>query len=410
MAKLVYWSINTGNDANDGLTITTPVRTLTRALVVAVDGDRILVAAGTYPRSVLLSGEGTFNIGDAVQITPHQRGRVTFDFEGFNVTGTSYLASSRVIQVVGIHMRNMLSGKFAFGLSGGSPLVHLIDCVFYQEGGFVGVGGGASGNTVEMVVENCSFSGVGLGVSGPVSRNCYFVNVTTPKSGGTGNFNAFPGNTEPNGINTNNPNSNPGFRDVAARDFRLSTANLTAFELFMTSGENLNQIGATGAHGPWWDPRWLQSRYIAPNPVPGSGMPGSWANDAAYQDPGGAGSTGTIVEDTGDFEPIVDLLANPAALSGRMYSSVWDWGTQPVEFNTTAIARFVDGPAGARLDTDDILPDKFEYRVSNSPFLATDDESAGPVWVEFQQKEDLVLTQRYQQERVTFQLNHTNSV
>lgn len=411
MAKLVYWSINTGDDANDGLTITTAVRTLTRALAVAVNGDRILCAAGTYPRSVLLASEVSLFIGKNVQITPHKRGRVTWDFEQFLVVGTGYIESNVTVQIVGIQMRNIHPSRWAFSVVAGTPAIHLIDCVVYQESGAANTGAGFNGTTTGVTVENCSFYNLNLAVATSQVRNCYFVDCTTEMSGCSSNYNAFPGNTEVNGIDTDDANSDPGFRDVAGRDFRLDPASdPAAFELFMTSGENMNMIGSTGAHGPWWDPRFGPSRYLSPTVTPDDGMVGSWANDANYEDPGGPSLTGTIVEDTGDFEPIVDLDANPDALSARMRSDVWDWGTSPVEFNTLALSRFIDGIAGSRIDSDRFLPDTFEYRADNATFDPDDDESAGPTWVEFQQFEDLVLTQRYQQFRLTFQLDHTNDV
>jgi len=48
----VYVSASVGSDLNDGADLSTPVATIGRALAVAVPGDTVVVAAGTYPETL----------------------------------------------------------------------------------------------------------------------------------------------------------------------------------------------------------------------------------------------------------------------------------------------------------------------------------------------------------------------
>lgn len=399
MAKLVYWDIINGDDANDGLSIGAPVRTLTAAYATAATGDRIIVAPGVYPTSVTTGG-GTFLIGKSIMFTPQQSGIVIFDFEQ-SVPSSEHLRLQADVVIRGIHMRNMGVGKYACGRTGGTP--YLIDCVFYQRDGAANTGRGANAITVE----NCSLHNLELGLANCSAYSNYLVDVTTPISGGLADYNAYSGNTETNGTDTDT-GENPGFLDAAGEDYRLDLGTAAEREAYRIQGRYVGPIGAPGAPGPWWDPRWAQSRWMVPDPTPGSGMAGVWINDPDYEDPGGPGGTGEIVEDTGDYEPIVDLSANPDAVSGRLCGPVIDWGDTGTEMEAFTLARFVDGPAGAEIDTDTYTPPKYEYRQSATYFDWDDYPTAGPSWTEAEFDDDLSLTLRYQQVRLTFQIEHTD--
>lgn len=405
MADVLYWDIINGNDANDGLDITTPKRTLAGVYAIAANGDRIIVAPGVYPTSVL-GGTLGFSISKTIMLTPQKSGIAIFDFEG-SLPTTQHLALTVSCIIRGIHFRNMGVGKYALGRTGGTPVI--IDCVFYQRDGAANTGRGVNGIASATKVENCSFYNLEIGCTSVEGYNNYFKTVTTPFSGtNTKDYNAFPGNTETNGINTST-GIDPGFRDAAAEDFRLDLDATGYAEEYMLEGQFTGSIGAPGAPGPWWDARFPQSRWMTPDPVTDDGMPGVWTNDAAYEDPAGAAFTGEIVEDTGDFEPIIDLASTPAALSGRLLSPVLDWGTSGTVLEYFPFARFEDLPAGAAIDTDDALPQKAEYRQSSTAFLYDDPESTDLQWVEFEMHEKIDLSERYQQFRITFQVNHTNA-
>lgn len=412
MADVFYWDVINGDDGNDGTSMTDagggvgPVRTLSRVHTVAASGDRIIIAPGIYPISVLLTGTSRFNVTKSLQFTPQDAGKVIFDFEGLAVTSTSYIHCTATSQIKGVEFRNMAAGKYAVTCQGGT--VHVIDCVLHQRDGAANTGRGLDTVSGVLTAENCSFYNLEQGVADGVTFSCYFKSVTTPISGGTKDYNAYPGNVEANGIDTDT-GIDPGFVDAASGDFRLDLSGTGAAEEYLTMGQFGGPIGASGATGPWWDARFLQSRWMAPDPTPGDGMVGIWRNDPSYVDPSGAGFTGTIVEDSGDFEPIVDLSANPAALSGRALSPVLDWGTRAVTLEHFPIAGFRDGAAGAEFDTDTAYPAKAEYRQSSTSFAWDDPESTDLVWVEFELHEKINLTERYQQIRVTFQIDHTGA-
>lgn len=403
MAKLVYWDIINGDDGNDGLSIGAPVRTLTAAYAAASNGDRIIIAPGVYPTSVTTGG-GTFLIGKALMFTPQQAGKVIFDFEQ-SVPGSRHLTLQQTVIMKGIHFRNMGVNHYACQRTSGSPA--LIDCVFYQRDGAAKTGRGVYSSAI---VENCSFYNLEYGVYNASVHSCYFNDVTSPIIGGAHDYNAYSGNVEANGIDTDT-GEDPGFVDASAEDFRLDLGTAAEREAYRIQGRFVGPIGATGASGPWWDARWAQSRWMNPDPSPGDGMHGVWINDPDYEDPGGVGDTGEVVEDTGDYEPIVDLstgTGNPDAVSARLLSPVFDWEDTGVELTAFTLARFVDGPAGAMIDTDTFLPPKYEYRDSATAFDWDDYPTAGPAWTEAEFDDDISMTERYQQVRITFQIEHTD--
>lgn len=407
MAKLVYWDIINGDDGNDGLTIGAPVRTMGAAQTAAANGDRVIIAPGVYPVSVL-GGGAKFQFSKNLMWTPQQKGTVIFDFEN-TLPVTGHLESLSNVQMRGIQFRNPGVGRWVIFRSLGT--LHMIDCVFYQRDGAANTGMGVSGDRTFTFIENCTFFNLLTGIGNGSFFNSYFKDVTNIWTVTvTSDFNAYSGNVEANGLDIDDPNTDPGFIDSAAEDFRLDPTDTVAIAKFRTLGQFGSSIGAVGAPGPWWDARFAQSRWMVPDPTPGSGMHGVWINDAAYVDPvGGAPATGEIVEDTGDFEPIVDLASTPAALSGRALGPVFDWGTSQVELNNFSLARFDDLPAGAVIDTDLALPQKMEYRQSSSSFAATDPPSTDLVWVEFEFEDQLDLTLRYQQFAITFQIDHTGA-
>lgn len=413
MANVWYWDIINGDDGNDGTAIADagggvgPVRTLTRAHAIASNGDRIIIGPGIYPSSVL-SGASSFDVTKTLMFTPQKAGKVIFDFEGQlpSAGHITFSGGSGNKVFKGIQFRNMGVGKYALYRSGGAGL-YVEDCVFEQRDGGANTGRGVRGSAT---VEYCSFYNLEEGCNNFVAvRGCYFKSVTTAYAGSSsGDYNGFPGNTETNGINTST-GIDPGFVDAAAGDFRLALDPTGYAEEYLTMGEFGGSIGASGASGPWWDARFPQSRWMVPDPTPGDGMVGVWQNDADYDDPGGSSFTGTIVEDSGDYEPIIDLSANPSALSGRLLSPVIDWGTDSVTLEHAPIAAFRDPGAGAEIDTDTAYPAKAEYRQSSTSFLWDDPESTDLVWVEFELHEKINLTSRYQQFRVTFQVAHTGA-
>ena len=407
MAKLVYWDIINGLDTNDGLTITTPVRTLTAVhAVAAASGDRVIIAPGVYPVSVL-SGSGTFSITKNMVVTPQQAGLVIWDFEEqLPEFGHILVGGSGVCVFRGITFRNMGVGKAALYVNAS----YAIDCVFQQRDGAAGTGRGVLGNA-STIVEQCSFYNLERGTTTSNIRSCYFLDVTTEMASAfSADYNAYPGNAEANGIDTSVSGQDPSFIDAAGQDFRLNLDTDTLRDIFRTQGEFQGPIGAPGMPGPWWDARFAQSRWMVPDPSPGAGMHGVWVNDPNYADPA-TGATGTIVEDPGDYEPIIDLTAggNPDAKSGRMLGPVIDWGTTGTIVNAVTLARFEDLPAGAAIDTDTALPSKHEYRQSGSAFDQDDDPTPGPAWTEAEFKDQLDLDNRYQQDAITFQVDHTGS-
>ena len=402
MAKLVYWDIIHGLDTNDGLSIATPVRTLTRVHAVAANGDRVITGPGVYPTSVV-AGAGGIAITKTIMITPQKAGTVIIDHEQvLPTTGHITLSNSCIIR--GIHFRNAGVGKYSLQRNGGTPSI--IDCVFYQRDGAANTGRGVIGAYLACLVETCSFYNLQVGCESGEQYSNYFKSVTTPFTGSnTKDYNAYPGNTETHGINTST-GIDPGFIDAAAEDFRLDLSETGAPEAYRNSGRFGGPIGATGAPGPWWDARWAQSRWMVPAPSAGDGMLGPWVNDADYEDPTGTAFTGEIVEDSGDFEPIVDLAGNEDALSGRLLSPVFDWGTSGAILNAFPFAGFEDPPAGAVFDTNTSYPAKAEYRQSATLFLFDDPESTDLPWVEYKRPDQLDLAERYQQFRITYQVAH----
>ena len=398
MAKVVHWSIIHGDDAFDGTAETWeggtvgPVRTWTRANALAVNGDIILLDRGIYPTSVL-AGTGSVTISKTIQLRGKQRGLPIFDFEGTLPT-TQHITMTVSAQIRGIEMRNMGAGKYAVGRTGGTPVV--IDCVIRQRDGAANTGRGILGNATATKIEGCTFYNLEMGINGAEAYRNLLVACTTPFSGtNTRDYNAFPGNAEPNGINTTT-SPPPDFLDVPGGDFRLDLSDPGDAVAYRTGGQFGGRIGAPGFPGPWWDARFPQSRWMTPDPAPVSGMVGSWQNDASYEDAGGPSTTGEIVEDVGDFEPIIDLAANEDAATGQIISAVIDWGTRPVTMNDWPMQIFEDVPSGA------IISHRW-YRQRSTVFLLDDDEIDGPAWVEFDPEDQLDLTDRYQQLRARFQ-------
>ncbi len=406
MAKNVYWDGINGDNGNDGLTVSTPKRTLAGALAAAAGGDIILMEGGVYPASVLGGVGATANINKSVIIQPRGRAKVIWDFENI-YPNSAYHADLQTsgATLSGVYMRNPNTSSYL--IRGNASPTFIRDCVFYQRDGGAGTGSGAFSVLDNYLrLESCSFYNLNRGEDNSRVTACYFkdCNINTT-AGGVKTYNAYPGNGEATGYNTS-VDPDPGFVDAAGEDFRLNITTVPEATIYRAGGLSGGPVGASGAAGPWWDSRWIETRFMSPDPTPGTGMPGSWVNDPNYQDPGGPSFTGTIIEDPANFELIVDLITTPAALSGAVLSPVFDFGADSVVMGDVSLARFDDLPGGSVIDTDTALPQKYQHRQSATSFNQTD----GPgvlAWTDFDFLDPLSTTLRYQQVRVIFQVAHT---
>jgi hypothetical protein len=81
-------------------------------------------------------------------------------------------------------------------------------------------------------------------------------------------------------------------------------------------------------------------------------------------------------------------------------------GTTSPTLVAAAFGAYEDVAGGAAIDTDTTLPQKVEYRSSNTSFAKGD---GTPSWVEFSKGDYLNQNHTYFQVRVEFRTDHTNS-
>lgn len=355
-------------------------------------------------------------------------GEVIVDFQNLTplVDGFSgicaYWRFEVAVNFVGISFRNFVSHTIAGGSTGPTarncylffetrstvgPYGRLMNCVFYQRDGLAN-----SGRVVRNFnVENCSFYNLVEGINLSFTTGTleafgnYFKSVTTPFAGTaptSKNYNAYPANTgEANGLNTSSANTDVGFRGIAADDFRLDpTTDAVAWNKYLTLGRFGGRIGATGKGGPFYRYEIAALRMITT--VPASAWT-AWANDSSYTS---GGVLGTVIQDSSTGELKIDLVAVPTATAARARSGVFDLGASSPNLATVSVGRQEALASGSALDTNTTLPQKWEYRSSNTSFALGD---ASPSWNEIEDDAYINVSHRYAQFRITFVTNHTNA-
>ena len=444
MAKLVYVNWRTGDDANDGLSSGNAKRTIlaARAATAAATAstsaspDLVLIAPGVYFESAQRTNGNAANVSlfeaatdTNVTYASDGTGEVIVDFQnqvpfvdGFSGI-CAYWRFEVAVNFVGISFRNFVSHAIAGGSSGpttrsayvfydtrttAGPFGRLMNCVFYQRDGLANSGRVAR----NFNAENCSFynliEGIALSfTTGTIEAfGNYFKSVTTPFSGTaptSKNYNAYPGNTgEANGLNTSSANTDVGFRDAANDDLRLDPVTDTvAWNKYLTLGRYGGRIGATGKGGPFYRYEIASLRMITT--VPASAWI-AWANDSSYTS---GGVLGTVIQDATTGELKIDLVSVPTATDARARSGVYDLGAGgSPNLATVSVGRQETLSAGSALDTNTTLPQKWEYRSSNTSFALGD---ASPSWTEIEDDAYINVSHRYAQFRVTFVTNHTNA-
>jgi hypothetical protein len=415
MAKVVYVDSINGNNGNDGLTPGTAKQTIVGSRAATAAQDLVLIAPGLYLEPNLTWNSGADDL-TVYLADPTKPGRVIVDFQNIDLSSHWGFNPGNPI-FVGIHFRNPgISNGSHFFLNRTTTVPRFYHCVFYNQFGTQNAqvlqgSGTASGR---MIAWNCTFYNLDKGpnnvAQGP-TRNSYMVNVTDPIEGSASgpNNNAYPGNTgETQGIDTNV--TDPGLRDPANLDFRLDPTTTPAdYAAFLVGGEQGNRIGAFGKGGFYYNPAIPALRYLSADPTPGAGNPMlSWENEgpngtATYLD----GTPGDIIEDLSTFQLRIDLGTTPTATGGRIRSGVFDLGAAgSPQFLGAALSAFEDIGVGAALDTNTALPQKFEYRSSNTVFLIGD---VSPTWNLLENTDALSISNRYIQLRVTFRTDHTNA-
>lgn len=420
MATTKYVDGVNGNNSNDGSSWVLAKKTIVGARAVTAAGDLVLIAPGVYkePNQNFASAS---DVGVLYMPDPTQARAVIVDFEnrpGENSSAGIYYnwRCDQPVRFLNIMFRNPYSNS-AHSLIGTSGEAKIIHCVLYQRNGTANTGMGVAevwgGN---FYVVNCTFynlqSGMwGANVASPRTAHNYFVSVTTPfnSTTGTHDYNAYPGNTETHGINTST-GANPGLRDPANEDFRLDPVTTPAdYETFMSAGLFGYRLGANGRGGLYYNPDYEQLRYLTPDPLPSGGNPQPlWENEGpngtnTYTD----GTPGDIIENSTTKELEIDLATTPGATGGRVRSDVMDLGNISPNLDELALGASEDLPGGAAIDIDNTLPQRIEYRSSNTAFAKGD---PSPSWVAADRFGEYVNQgHRYFQIRVTFRTDHTNA-
>lgn len=411
MAKNIYVS-PTGNDADSGLTALLPKATINGVAgvqAIVATGDCIRMMGGVYAgpdnRNIDMNQAKWVN----VLFQPYGNGVPIVDFEQVPGVYDGHIRSDYANQnltFVGIQFRNPSGTKWCFWAPRAN-CIKLVNCALYQKAGPAGTGYGAG---CCSIVDECSFYNLARGCQGgltsdlSVITNCYFKSVTTVKQGvyGGWDFNAYPGNVEANGLNTSLPNTDPGFKNVTIDDYRLDWTDAVAIAKFRALGVSAGFIGALGTDRWYYDSRFPQTRFMSHDPAEATRP--VWENDSSYTDPGGGGFTGAIIEHATTKDLEINLVANPAARSGRVMSNVIDLGSGSVQLDAVMYGAFEDNGLGAVIDIDTSLPKRIERRSSAVAFLKGD---ALPAWVAYAKGSQETEMLRYHQIRMTFHTDHT---
>ena len=423
MATTWYVDGANGNNAWDGssktfVTGTTgPKQTIVGARAITLANDLVVVAPGIYPEADQFWSSAN-DVGVVYMADATKPGIIIVDFE--NRAG-SQLANNGAANwrfgaatiFLNIMFRNPYPGNTYAMMSSNAGLT-LIHCTLYQKDGTANTGRAFSavssiGDPLHAI--NCTAYNLGIGwysttVGSPTANN-YLVSVSSMKefTSGTSDYNAYAGNVETNGINISS-GANPGFRDTVAEDFRLDpTTNGGAdYATFMTAGLGADRIGAYGRGGVYYNPTYPQLRFLSPVPSTGNPQP-SWENEG----PAGTntyikGTAGNIEEDATTKQLKINLAGAPTG--GRVRSEVIDLGPDTTRITSISFGSFEDIDNGAAFDTDNALPQKIEYRSSNSSFLKGD---ASPSWTEITKGEYINVAHRYLQLRLEFRTDHNNA-
>lgn len=412
MAKVVYVDKENGDNGNDGLSWVNAKSTILGARAATVSGDLVLIKPNTY-----LEADVTWSSSNDDLVVympdPDSAGLVIVDFQNVDIAQHWYFNPGNPI-FVNILFRNPGTATTTYFFQNRTttrPLFY--HCVFANEYGTNGarVMHGSGSFSQRMLAINCTFynlyEGAGIAGEGPV-YNCYFVDVTTPISGGgVHDYNAYSGNAEANGIDTDSVD--PGLRSPSTVDYRLDPNTTPSdFDTFMTSGLSGDRIGAFGKGGLYYNSSIPSLRFLSADPSPASGNPlPSWINEG----PNGSntyttGTPGDIIENASTYELEIDLATTPGATGGRVLSPVFDLGTAITNLDNIAYSSFEDLGGGAAIDTDTSLPQKIEYRSSDSSFTTY---AGSPSWTEVTKGDDINVAHRYIQVRIEFQTGHSGS-
>jgi hypothetical protein len=411
MATTYYVNGTTGDDLDDGLTPGTAKQTILGARNALTGGDLVVIDPGVYPE---LDSSWTTAARDGAMYmaNPLKPGNVIVDFQNVEHPNHWYFDNEEPV-FLGLHFRNpgiLSTSHLVVGRT--TTKAKFLHCVFYnqfgtQQGRAVN---GSGSFSPQFHFQNCLFynfdEGLYANYQPTLNYNNYIVNCTTPVVGAV-NYNAFVGGT---GTNINTASVDPGLRDPANLDFRLDPTTVPAdYQAFMTGGQQGDRIGPMAMGGFFYHPAYPQLRFLTPDPLPAAGNPQpSWENEgpagsSSYTD----GTPGNIIEDAITGALKIDLATTPGATGGRVRSGVIDMGVDgSKEFVSAAIRAFNDGPLGAMIDTNTTLPQEFEYRTSNTVFLAGD---GAPAWSTVYNDDTLANTDRYLQLRITFRTDHTNA-
>ena len=127
----------TGNDSKSGLSYALAVKTITRAFVIAVPGDVILVDAGIYYERIIVPKSGT--PGNYITLTNYNNGIVYIDGFGGNInpneSALMTISSKSYLKIYNIRFRNNIRADAkGIYLVGAGKEYHIANCQFYNIG------------------------------------------------------------------------------------------------------------------------------------------------------------------------------------------------------------------------------------------------------------------------------------
>lgn len=134
---LNYYVSATGNDNNNGLTITTPFRTMQKALNVSTAGTTIYVRGGTYKQKLVWTNSGAASM--PITLTNYNNELVYLD-GGTGVTnatqsGMIEIGSKSFININGILINNYYkNGAIGIFITGAGTDIRITNCKIYNMG------------------------------------------------------------------------------------------------------------------------------------------------------------------------------------------------------------------------------------------------------------------------------------
>ena len=124
-----YYVSPTGKDANDGLTLTTPWRSLAKAVKTAVAGDTVYFRAGTYEEELIWPHSGA--PGAYITFSSYNHEHVILD-ETNQYSHGIYLLANSYIQIIGLEIKNDgNSRKTGIAILDGSNHIIIEDVTVY---------------------------------------------------------------------------------------------------------------------------------------------------------------------------------------------------------------------------------------------------------------------------------------